>query len=141
MFFGKGTLSPCWQNHSFNLAVGNASTLMTKCLHMSIVLQSSWDSKFLLPPSVREELIFWKDNVQFLNGRSIGRQFSGTPTIVYSDASDVGARGVIKGRNGVIFHLPWSPHEADRSSTWRELQAVHVCLSSFSKTFSGCAVQ
>ena len=127
--------------NSFNLAVGNATTLMTKFLHMSIVLQSSWDSKFLLPPSVKEELVFWKDNVRCLNGRPIGRQFSGTRTIVYSDASDVGAGGVIKGRDGVICHLPWSPDEARRSSTWRELQAVHVCLSSFSKTLTGCAVQ
>ena len=47
---------------------------------------------------------------------------------------------VIKGLDGVICHLPWSP-EAGRSSTWRELQALHVCLSSFSKTLSGCAVQ
>ena len=59
--------------NSFNLAVGNATTLMTKVLHMSIVLQSSWDSKFLLPPSLKEELIFWKDNVRCFNGRPIGR--------------------------------------------------------------------
>ena len=123
----------------FNLAVGNDTTLMTKSLHMSIVLQSSWDSKFLLPPSVKEELIFWKDNVRCLNGRPIGRQFSSSRTIVYSDVSDVGAGGVIKGRDGLICHLHWSHDEARRSSTWRELQAVHVCLSSFSKPLSGCA--
>lgn len=76
-----------------------------------------------------------------LNGRPIGQKFSGSRTIVYSDASDVGAGGVIKGRDGVICHLPWSPDEAGRSSTWRELQAVHVCLSSFSKILSGCTVQ
>ena len=50
-------------------------------------------------------------------GRQIGRQFSGTRTIVYSDASDVGAGGVIKGLDGDICHLPWSPDEAGRSST------------------------
>ena len=127
--------------NSFNLAVGNATILMTKFLNMSIVFQSSWDSKFPLPPSVKEELVFWKENVRFLNGRPIGQQFSGTRSIVYSDASDVGAGGVIKGRDGVICHLPWSPDEVGRSSTWRELQAVHVCLSSFSKTLSGCSVQ
>ena len=87
--------------NSFNLDVGNATTLMTKFLHMSIVLQSSWDSKFLLPPSVKEELIFWKDNVQCLNGRPIGRQFFSSRTIVYSYASDVGAGGVIKGTASV----------------------------------------
>ena len=122
--------------NSLSLAVGNATTLMTKFLHISIVLQSSWDSKYPLPPSVKEKLLFWKGNVRCLNGRPIGQQFSGSRTIVYSDASDVGAGGVIKGRDGVICHLPWSPEEAGRSSTWRELQAVHVCLSSFSKTLS-----
>ena len=60
--------------NSFNLAVGNATTLMTKFLNMSIVFQSSWDSKFPLPPpSVKEELVFWKENVRFLNGRPIGQ--------------------------------------------------------------------
>ena len=127
--------------NSFNLAVGNATTLMTKFWHMPIVVQSSWDSKFLLPPSVKEQLIFWKDNVRCLNGRPIGRQFSGTRTIVYSDASDVGAGIGIKGCYGIICDLPWSPDEAGLSSTWRELQSVHVCLSSFSKTLSGCAWQ
>ena len=38
-----------------------------------------------MPPSVKEELIFWKDNVQCLNGRPIGRQFSRSHTIAYSD--------------------------------------------------------
>ena len=47
----------------------------------------------------------------------------------------------IKGRDGLICHLPWSPDEVRRSSTWRELQAVRVCLASFSKTLSGCEVQ
>ena len=42
----------------FNLAVGNVSTLMTKFIHMSIVLQPSWDSRFSLSDSVKEELFF-----------------------------------------------------------------------------------
>ena len=82
--------------NSFSLAVGNATTLMTKFLNMFIVLQSSWDSKFPLPPSVKEELIFWKENVRCLNGRPIGQQFSGSRTIVYSDASDVGAGELLR---------------------------------------------
>ena len=45
--------------NSFNLVVGNATTLTTKFLQMFIVLQSSWHFKFPLPPSVKEELIFW----------------------------------------------------------------------------------
>ena len=58
--------------NSFNLAVGNVTNLMTKFIHMAIVLRSSWDSKFPLPDSVKDELVFWKENVRFLNGRPIG---------------------------------------------------------------------
>ena len=44
--------------NSFKLAVGNVTTLMTKFIHMSIVLQPSWDSRFPLSDSVKEELFF-----------------------------------------------------------------------------------
>ena len=48
----------------FNLTVGNVTSLMTKFIHMSIVLQSSWGSRFPLSDSVKEELLFWKENVR-----------------------------------------------------------------------------
>ena len=44
--------------NSFKLAVGNVITLMTKFIHMSIVLQPSWDSRFPLSDSVKEEFFF-----------------------------------------------------------------------------------
>ena len=81
--------------NSFKLAVGNVTTLMTKFIHMSIVLQPSWDSRFPLSDSVKEELSFWKGNVRCLNGRPIGRKFTCSRSIVYSDASDLGVGGVV----------------------------------------------
>ena len=41
---------------------------MTKFLIMAIVLRPGWDVKFPLPPSVKEELTFWKENVRLING-------------------------------------------------------------------------
>ena len=75
---------------------------MTKFIHMSIVLQPSWDSRFPLSDSVKEELFFWKENVRCLDGRPIGRHFSCSRSIVYSDASDLGVGGVVKD-HGVLF--------------------------------------
>ena len=121
--------------NSFNLAVGNVTTLMTKFIHMSIVLQPSWDSRFSLSDSVKEELFFSKVNIRGLNGRPIWGQVSGSRSIVYSDASDLGVDGVVKDHQGVICHLPWTANETFRSSTWRELKAVSICLSSFSVFF------
>ena len=79
----------------FNFAVGNVTNLMTKFLYIAIVLRSGWDVKFPLPPSLREELTFWKENVRLMNGRPIGQRFSATRTIVYSDASDLGVGGIV----------------------------------------------
>ena len=101
---------------------------MTKFIHMSIVLQPSWDARFSLSDSVKEELSFWKENVPSLNGRPIERHVSPSRSIVYSDASDLGVGSVVKDHQGVICHLPWTANEMFRSSTWRELKAVHICL-------------
>lgn len=126
--------------------MGNVSNLITKFLNLAIVLRSGWDVKLPLSPSVREELTFWKDNIRLMNGRPIGQRFSTNRTIVYCVASDLvvgwggGEGGVLKGHDGLIYHHPWSPQEAGRSSTWRELQAVHICLSSFSRSLAGCTV-
>ena len=76
-----------------------------------------------------------------MSKRPIGRHFSCSRSIVYSDASDLGVGGVVKDHEGVICHLPWTANEMFRSSTWRELKAVYICLSSFSVVLSGRAVQ
>ena len=64
-----------------------------------------------------------------MNGRPIGRHFSCSRSIVYSDASDLGVGGVVKDHQGVICHLPWTANEMFRSSTWRELKAVYNYFS------------
>ena len=46
--------------NSFKIAVGNVTTLMTKCIHMSIVLQPSWDSRFPLSDSVKKSFFSGK---------------------------------------------------------------------------------
>ena len=77
--------------------------------------------------SVKEELYFWKEHVRCLNGRPIGRHFSCSRSIVYSDASDLGVGGVVKDHE--VCHLLWTANEMFCNSTWRELKAVYICLS------------
>ena len=59
---------------------------------------------------------------------------------VYLDASDLGVGGVVKDHEGVICHLPWTANDMFCSSTWRELKAVYIYLSSFSVVLSGRVV-
>ena len=65
---------------------------MTKSLKMAIVLGTGWDVNLSLPPSIRDELTFWKDNIRLMNGRLIGqRQVS---TSFYSRYWNAGCKGV-----------------------------------------------
>jgi hypothetical protein len=49
---------------------------------------------------------------------------------ICTDASDVGAAGFIKNSHLVMFET-WLKLEAGNSSTWREIQAVELCLLSY----------
>ena len=65
---------------------------MTKSLKMAIVLGTGWDVNLSLPPSIRDELTLWKDNIRLMNGRLIGqRQVS---TSFYSRYWNAGCEGV-----------------------------------------------
>ena len=47
---------------------------------------------------------------------------------LFRDAGDLGVGGIVKDHKGVICHLPWTANKMFRSSTWRELKAVDICL-------------
>ena len=67
------------------------TNLMTKSLKMAIVLGTGWDVNLSLPPSIRDELTFWKDNIRLMNGTLIGqRQVS---TSFYSRYWSAGCEG------------------------------------------------
>ena len=51
--------------------------------------------------------------------------------MVYSDASSTGYGGYVVEHGNLIANGQWSPDDADKSSTWRELQAVRLVLDSF----------
>jgi hypothetical protein len=46
---------------------------------------------------------------------------------IFTDASDVGAAGFIKNSHLIMFKT-WLKLEAGKSSTWREIKAVELCL-------------
>lgn len=59
----------------------------------------------------------------------------GLTSIVYSDASEQGYGGyIVSGKEKLIFQGQWTSDEKARSSTWRELKAVHNMLLSIGST-------
>ena len=74
------------------------------------------------------ELMFCKLNISNLKPVFLLEKESAYD--IFTDVSDVGAAGFIKNSHLVMFAI-WLKLEAGKSSTWREIKAVELCLLSF----------
>ena len=113
---------------SMTLAIGPVTRLMTRASYRAIESHVFWADSIFLPDSVVLELNFWLQNISLLNGFPF--RFCLAPTMqIYSDASDTGFGGFVKGNHALRYHGTWTPAERLTSSTWRELVAVLRLLS------------
>ena len=116
---------------SMQPVLGNITKLMTRHLYNTIESRVSCDQELTLSDcdSNAKKLYFWKENVKILNCKKLFIQ--PVPSIVsYSDASETGCGSLLSVDN-TICHRTWKPHESSKSSTWRELTAIHYGLCSF----------
>jgi hypothetical protein len=58
-------------------------------------------------------------------------------TIIYSDVSDIAAGACPVELKSNIFHKMWNSVEKVQCSTWREMKAIELALSSFKDQFQG----
>ena len=84
-------------------------------------------------------VISWKSNIVSLNSRPI-LPYQAPFLLSFSDASNVGCGAYLVGANENSYRM-WSPCEAAKSSTWRELKAVHFTLTSFKELVEGKSVK
>ena len=127
---------------SMTPVVGNVARIMTKFCYMAIECRTNWDTvlKLLSPLNVLTELHFWLDNTENLNSKCLGH-YSKSSVIVYSDASNIAAGAYTVELERKIFHKMWTNSEIQESSTWRELKAIELALSSFCNVFQGKVIK
>ena len=114
-------------------AIGPLTRLFTRKMYAFIEAAWTWDGSELLSSAVREELVFWRGNLDSLNGYKIKEMHAFTK-VVYSDASDTGFGGyVVEKLGNVIAQGNFSEAESGTSSTYRELLAVKQVLLSLSE--------
>ena len=101
------SLTPC---------VGNVTRIMTRSLYAVVDQGVSWSSTIELTREARDELKFWNQNVDSLNGCSPWRAISKPAKLVYSDASSQAYGSFIENERKV-FHQNWSQIESKESST------------------------
>ena len=115
-----------------SFVLGNFTKLMTKYLYASVECRLGWDTPMNLSshPGTLMELKFWLDNVTRLNNKIL---FSyETPKVLgYSDASSFACGAIMLSCDHVMTHSMWNQEEREKSSTWRELRAIHFSLESF----------
>jgi hypothetical protein len=58
---------------------------------------------------------------------------------LYTDASNSAAAGFIENFD-LVMHKPWLPSKASKSSTWREIKAVELCVLAFLEKLRGSTV-
>ena len=125
---------------STSLALGPIARLHTRALYAVINSYSSWYAWVALTEDAKEELSFWQNNIVALSGQPIWFK-SGATRIVFSDASDSGYGGYSVEVGPQFVHGTWSGHEAQLSSTWRELKAVYQVLCSLAPKLKGHIVK
>ena len=77
-------------------------------------------------PEAEVELKFWAESLVSYNTQPIWHS-PGAVRVVFSDASDVEYGGYTVEHGMHTAHGNWLPEEAQQSSTWLELVAVHRC--------------
>lgn len=129
---------------SMSQGIGSSVYLHTRHMHFAIEITccKSWDSIVPCSTKLIEELSFWDTHVMHLNGQKLFDQAEAFHSVVYSDASEQGYGGyIISGKQNLVCQGQWEVEESTKSSTWRELKAVHNMLLSVGSALKGHKVQ
>jgi hypothetical protein len=122
-------------------ALGQIVYLMTKNSQCWISDRASWSEKAMLPESVMVELRFWHQNIDCVSRLPLERPLARYSRLIYSDASAKACGAFIKDQPGSEMINHWTPEEACKSSTWRELRAVELYIVLRSRELAGLAVK
>ena len=102
---------------------------MTRSLYTLISTRYSWYHMLEISDEARSELHFWADQLEEFNRQNICHSPSSI-RFVYSDASNTGYGRYMIEHGCPIAQRQWLAQEANQSSTWQELWAVHKVLES-----------
>ena len=112
---------------SLRLAIGPIFSIMCKSLYFLISCAFSWSSYIQLDKNSNVEITWWRDNLKYFSTYPIIIDFTTVKndTTVSSDASGSGYFEVNLDRRIKLKSALFSEIDSLRSSTWRELFAIH----------------
>ncbi len=108
-------------------AVGNVTRLISRSMLTNVQSAPSWQHSILLTTETLRDLQFQEQNILALKPVPMKTDFT-FQTVVYSDASGVGAGEYIVEINEAISHGAWNDNQKLKSSTWRELIVLNSVI-------------
>jgi hypothetical protein len=129
----------CGKIIAMSPALGHVTQIMTRCM-FSVLNEKSHCNQILNIAHKQDcvsELLFWKSNILKLEPQSLLQKSSSYD--LYTAASNSAAAGFIENFD-LVMHKPWFPSEASKSSTWREIKAVELCVLAFLEKLRGSTV-
>ena len=108
-------------------AVGFITQIMTRCMFSALNEKLDWNNNLNIyhTQDCIRELMFWKLNISSVKPVVLLEKEYAYD--IFTDASDVGAADFIK-HSHLVMLKTWLKLEAGKSSTWREIKAVELCL-------------
>ena len=118
---------------SMSVVLGPVCRLRTRAMYAAIETRHNWSSRIGVCDEVAMELQFWGANFEELHGRPLWSE-SPRGVEICTDASETGWGGHACGE---VASGEWSPLQARKSSTWRELRAACNTLEALGECFRG----
>ena len=112
---------------SLRLAIGPVVSIMCRFIYRDISDAKTWFSYIRLSKDALTEIRWWFDNLVDFQKYPIIIQDSSIKTDFQtsSDASGLGFFAISLGDNSKLISAPFTESQSKKSSTWRELFAVH----------------
>ena len=126
---------------SMYLSLGKIVRLFTRKIYRQIEARHAWSVPLTMDEGTTEELRFWVENVEKINGCSF-KAYNTTTKMVFTDASSSGYGGYMVTKLGQHICVgKFNEDDEKMSSTFRELLAVKLVLHSYGKLLEGQAIQ
>ena len=125
---------------SMSLALGPVCRLRTRSFYALIMNRESWHAKLSWSQMALQDLEFWSGSFSQCHGQPFWKKDPRVTVLSWSDASDSGWGGFsVTSKGTELAKGEWTKEivQAGASSTWRELRAILLVLSSLSKEIEG----
>ena len=126
---------------AMHLVLGDQGVLSSRYLMMCLADAPSWNSFCVISTHQVLELKFWDSF--FRNGEAwcpIFPKVNSYDLVLFTDASQHSGAGYIQGLPEAVCRFSWNPRVVQKSSTFRELEALRLSIKALRQFVAGKSI-